>query len=524
MPKYELIVIGAGTSALNYIYALLKTEGPKTHSIAEAVKGFNVTSKEQLPESVQKKLSGNFPKSTLVIGESDLWGRADASNPGYKVGQTSDHVRTPNSTVPVGSNAGFRPVSEYAAEMQKLGSAVEKDVKSIGASISFLRGQVKEVSEDADGYSVKVLASSVIYTCAKVIVASGAGPTGLPTPLKRENIKNNALLKDRRDYEELIGGTEYLYSQAPKRCDVLVYGGAPTSAWVVARARQHYCKVLWVSRSGWDTANPAGRNKEVIQWAETSKVKVMIKADISSVEVIVPPLAGYPRIRVYLSNGTSCTVHQLIYATGADPLGTGGPGQILESKLRDKLVPRYDRNYRFSSTDEVPVAWATENETCWVVGAPVFRAVGKLGEAGSNLLKEFQTKYRKISAIMGEAGTPEEGVAVVTASIKSATGYTQTGGNFNWNIADLLELRAFLTRAYGNAFSDNERNELAQKIVAKRSEKGAYPLQFPQDAFVKVIQDYGKQKNLNLPNPFSPDIEKFSGQYEWLAANSAKRT
>jgi hypothetical protein len=519
MPNYELIVIGVGTSALNYLYALLKTGAPKTYSIAEAEKAFG---KGNVPPSVMQKLSGNFPKSTLVIGESDLWERAGTSNPGYRVGQTSDHVRTPDSPRPVGSDSSFRPVSEYVSEMKSLRGTVEKDAKSIGASISFLRGQVQKVSEDVAGYSVKVLASPVAYTCAKVVVASGAGPTSLPDPLKLENIKNKDLLKNRRDYEELIGGTEYLYSHAPKYKQVLVYGGAPTSAWVVARARQHYCKVLWVSRSGWDGANPAGRNKEVIEWA--AKNKVMVKADIASVEVIVPPLSGYPRILVHLTDRKNYTLDQVIYATGADPLGNGGPGQILESKLRDKLVPRFDPNYRFSPTDDVPVAWATDNETCWVVGAPVFRAVGKLGDPTSNLLKEFQAKYRKIAAIMGEAGTPDEGVAVVTASIKATTGYTQTGDNFNWNTADLLELRAFLTRAYGNAFTENERNELAQKIVAERSKKGAYPLQFPQQDFVKIIQDYGNTKNLKLPSPFSEDIKKFSGQYEWLQNNSARRT
>jgi len=251
MPKYELIVIGAGTSALNYLYALLKTAGPKSYSIAEAEKGFG---KGTVPASVMQKLSGNFPKTTLVIGESDLWEKAGEFNPGYRVGQTSDHVRTPDSTRPVGSDTSFRPVSEYVSEMKSLRGTVEKGAKSIGAAISFLRGQVKKVSEDADGYSVKVLASPVDYTCAKVILASGAGPTLLSDPLKLENIKNKDRLKNRRDYEELIGGTEYLYSQAPKHNDVLVYGGAPTSAWVVARARQHYCKVLWVARSGWDGA------------------------------------------------------------------------------------------------------------------------------------------------------------------------------------------------------------------------------------------------------------------------------
>jgi thioredoxin reductase len=519
MPKYELIVVGAGTSALNYLYALLKTAGPKSYSIAEAEKGFG---KGNVPASIMEKLSGDFPKTTLVIGESDLWERAGTFNTGYKVGQTSDHVRTPDSTVPVGNDASFRPVSAYNVEMRGLRTNVEEGVKQIGASISFLRGQVTKISESGDGYSVKALSSPLAYTCAKVIVASGAGPTSLPDALKLENIGNKELLKHKREYEELIGGTEYLYSHAPKGKQVVVYGGAPTSAWVVARAKQHSCKILWVARSGWGGANPAGRNKEVIEWA--TKNKVMRQTDIASVEVITPPVIGEPRIRVHFTDTTNCTIHQLIYATGADPLGKGGPGQILESKLRDKLMPRYDPNYRFSPTDDVPVAWATENETCWVVGAPVFRALGTLGPTGDVALKAFQDKYKKIAAIMGEAGTPEEGVAVVTASVKSTTGYTQTGGNFNWNTADLLELRAFLTRAYGNAFTDNQRNELAREIVAERTRKGAYPVQFPREAFVKVILDYGRPKFPNLPDPFSPDVKKFSAQYEWLAANSAKRT
>ena len=519
MPKYELIVVGAGTSALNYLYALLKTEGPKKYSIAEAEKAFG---QGKVPTSVMEKLSGSFPKSILVIGESDLWERAGTFNPGYKVGQTSDHVRTPDSSVAVGRDSAFRPVSEYNSEMRKLRENVEKGVQDIGGSINFLRSQVTKISEAGDGYSVKAQASPVAYTCSKVIVASGAGPTSLPDPLKLENVGHKELLKFKRAYEELIGGTEYLYSFAPKGKQVVVYGGAPTSAWVVARAKQHNCKILWVARSGWGGANPAGRNKEVIEWA--TKNKVTRQTDIASVDVITPPVLGEARIHVNFSDGTDCTVHQLIYATGADPLGKGGPGQILESKLRDKLLPRYDPNYRFSPTDDVPVAWATENETCWVVGAPVFRALGKLGATGDAALKSFQDRYRKISAIMGEAGTPEEGVAVVTASIKSTTGFTQTGANFNWNTADLLELRAFLTRTYGNALSDNERADLAQKIVAKRSEKGLYPVQFPRDAFVKVIQDYGRLRNQNLPDPFSADIKKFSGQYDWLAANSGKRT
>ena len=510
MPKYELVVVGAGTSALNYLYALLKTTGPKTYSIAEAEKGFKAKGLE-VPTSVREKLSGKFPDSVLVIGASDLWEKAGTFNEGYKMGQTSDHVRTADSQVNVGSNPGFRPVSEYNKEMRELRKNVEKGVTQIGSGIEFLNDEVFKISETGDGYSVKTKGRPLAYSAAKVVVASGAGPTSLPEPLKLEKIENRDLLKHKRDYEEFIGGTEYLYSHAPKGKKVLVYGGAPTSAWVVARAKQHNCAVLWIARSGFDTANPAGRNKEVIEWAKSKNA--MLKVDLTSVKIITPPVLGEPRIEVKLSDDSYRTVHQLIYATGADPLGTGGPGQIIESKLREKLIPRFDPNYRFSPTDEVPVAWATDSETFWVVGAPVFRALGKLD---ASELKTFQNKYQKIPNIMGEAGTPPEGVAVVTASIKSATGYTQTGGNFNWNTADLLELRAFLTRAYGNAFTDNQRNELAQSIVAARSGKGVHTLQFPQAAFVKVIQDYGKLTNLNLPDPFSADIKGFHGQYEWL--------
>lgn len=514
MPKYEMIVVGAGTSALTYLYAALQTQGPKSYSLAEAEKAFG---KGKVPEPILHKLQGDFPESVLVIGESDLWNKAQTFNTGYQLGQTSDHVRTPTSTVPIGQNSEFRRVSEYTSELGKLRAAVEDGVKEIGSQIDFLKDQVIKISEDGGGYRVKASSKPLPFTCGKVIVASGAGPTSLPEPLKLDNVKNKDLLKHKRDYEEFIGGTEYIYSFAPKGKQVLVYGGAPTSSWVVARAKQHNCGIWWVSRSGWDGANPAGRNKEVIEWAKSKNI--MIKADITSVEIVSPPVIGYPRILVHLSDGTERPVHQLIYATGADPLGKGGPGQILDSTLRDKLTPRFDPNYRFTPADDVPVAWATDDESCWVVGAPVFRALGTLGSAGSEALRKFQEKYRKISAIMGEAGTPEEGVAVVTASIKSATGYTQTGGNFNWNTADLVELRAFLVRAYGNAFTEPERHELAQLIVTERSKKGAHPLQFPREAFVKVILDYGRKRHPNVPDPFSEEIKTFSAPYEWLGRN-----
>jgi hypothetical protein len=198
---YDTIVVGAGTSALTYLYFALK----------------------------QKIIEG----STLVIGQDGLWQRAvRAGFGGHEMGQPEDilypanAVRAPvplpqggptaykaASAIPSGS-INYLQTGRYVAQEQ----ALQKEVRSMG-KIDFIRGTVTKVMPFMLKMYKVILKKEGKgvgeYIGKRVIVTSGGGPPQAPETAQIRVVNRDLLTKEeenKRGYKELIGGEDYAFT------------------------------------------------------------------------------------------------------------------------------------------------------------------------------------------------------------------------------------------------------------------------------------------------------------------------
>jgi hypothetical protein len=471
MADWEQVIVGAGSSALTFLYAAARG----------SEKGF-------------------ASKKTLVIGEEDLWQGAqkgasgDQPNAkGFEMGQPADLLYPLNQSAAPTGNVSYLQTSKYNQSVDTLKQQVTADAEKRGATLQFLRDRVTHIKRFGQRFSISTAKFTEKHTARQVIIASGAGPNqSLATMNVTVEHKDRLENKGGRTYPEVIDGESYVKWHPNKEgLRVLVYGPAPTAAWAAAHAL--YSKpslMMWMARSSFKDANPAGRNSAVILHA--SEHNCMFVGTVQSIDVTAN--AQGPRLNVkYGASATKADTgiplrtegdspfkkagkinvvdddgellfDQFVYATGADPTGKPGPAQILEDSLRNELVPYYDKTGRFKS--EALVAFATKDRDLWVVGASVFRALGRVDT------KALQEQYQAIPQMFSEAGTPPEGLAVVKALIKSVTNYDEpTDERFNWNTADRLELAKYLRQRFQGQLDETDRTFIADEVIKKRSAK-----------------------------------------------------
>jgi len=476
MAHWDQIVIGAGSSALNFLFAAGRGENKKFIS-----------------------------KKTLVIGEDDLWRGAHggasgnvSGQRGFEMGQPEDLLYPLHQSAKPTGNVSYLVTSRYTQTLADLKSKLLSDSSKSGAKLEFLRDRVKPMSVRrlSGGFVLSTVKFSETQTAPQVIIASGAGPNQTLDTMRipvghKERLGN----KTGRPYPEMISGEEYVkWHPNNPGMRIMVYGPAPSAAWAAAHAMfSRPSMLLWMARSGFVEANPAGRNSAIIMHASESDA--MWIGTVSAIEVLDVPTGprlrvtmersqGAPNLRIplrtegdspfeslgqirVLTDQRDVEVDQFVYATGADARGDFGPGNILEDSLRRELVPYYDKAGRFNS-DTALVAFTTPREDLWVVGASVFRALG--GIEGGLSVKQLQERYQTIPEMFCDAGTPPEGLAVVKALIKSVTGFNEPGDTrFNWNTADKVELVAYLNSRYPGVFTPVERGSIADVVIARRS-------------------------------------------------------
>jgi hypothetical protein len=302
--------------------------------------------------------------------------------------------------------------------------------------------------------------------------------------------------------------------------------------------------MMWMARSGFTGANPAGRNSAIVLHASESDS--MFIGTVSGIKVL--DVASGPRLSITMTSSTSkinptiplrtegdspfdvdgrigvlqeevsLVFDQFVYATGADPTGALGPADILYPSLRSELVPYYDKNGRFRS-DTALVAFTTKKEDLWVVGASVFRALGGIKDV---TVEKLKGQYQAIPEMFCDAGTPPEGLAVVKALLKSVTGYNEPGGSrFNWNTADMVELVDYLKSRYQNQLTPDDRQFIANKVIQRRSGKDvgrdknlpAQPSHYPafgltEAEFNKCVQDAAKERGKPISTAWQVQIPK----------------
>jgi hypothetical protein len=534
--EWDQIVIGAGSSALNFLFAASQSTNkqfasqkilvigeddlwrgahrgaaPPGEFKIDALSGALVlppssgAEKKDAPRGPEAKaeVKGDPPSSRAAARLAQVLGhlpKAEVKGDprGFEMGQP-EHLLYPlhMSHKPEG-NVNFLVTSRYNQALSELKGMMQD------SGVIFLRDKVKPitgVSRGGNGFIVSTVSSGT-YTARQVIIASGAGPNQELGKMD-VTVHNQDLLKKPRGYPEIVSGEEYVKWHPNKEGSrVLVYGGEPTAAWAAAHAIYSRPSLLvWMARSGFDGANPAGRNSAVVleasernsMWIGTvSRIEVLDKAEGPRLLVTIEPSSrkSSPEVKTELPkvplrtegdsafNVTgqvlavrfkeSCEFDQFVYATGADALGDYGPINILDSSLRGELVPAYDRDGRFKPDERALVAFKTTREDLWIVGASVFRTVKFFDKTFGT---QFEKEYMTIPEMFCEAGRPPEGVAVVKALIKAVTGYYEPGrGRFNWNTADRKELSEYLQATYRD-LSRDQCDRIADVVIKKQSAK-----------------------------------------------------
>lgn len=462
--SYDQVVIGTGSSALQFLYAAFRGSQTRFRS-----------------------------SSTLVVGKSDRWRKKAAftgKHASHAMGQTAAMLRL-GDEAPKKEPANPRFIE--SRDFTKQGNDLLEKIKSErGTGLEFEDGAVEWVNGKAPEYTIKLAGLSSPVKARQVIVACGLGsPTKLP--VLGEKVKNKDLLRDGRLlYEEIVDAERYVLTQGIEGNKVLIYGGSATASWAAAHAYLYRPSALvWMCRQGekqiLSDGNPIDRNTEVIKKALEDNI--IRQGEIKEVEVIDPPLSSTARLKVTFDKldklvygGNDFVFDQIVYATGSSITASGGPAGILREQIRKELEPRWDNNYRYGANpyDRVVTAYATKDGGLWVIGAAVhhftnWEAMNTLN-SGEKMAKALAGKYCKVCEILPRGGKPPEGIAILTSTINAMTGYNWRSGpkgerdaaKFNWTKADRREIFQFLAEIYGVDIPLSVREKLVDNIVAER--------------------------------------------------------
>jgi hypothetical protein len=500
--QWGQIVIGAGSSALNFLYS--------------AYKG------SQKWQFVHQK--------TLVIGETDLWRPMD---PNHQMGQPGKILRGVEEWKQTSDGTWekqqYLSSGGYVKSLDNMKSTIKVQREREGGEIEFMNDKVSSVAATGDGYAVTTAKNGVFYT-KQVIVASGAGPGKKLDASGSRSIPitgAHTLESSPRGYVEILDATDYLYSTPPPGLITVIFGGSATASWAAAHAYHNSADFIWLCAQGLAQikvdGDPVSRNTETIKRA--AKEKRIFKGSIVSVEVTAGDTSagmgsgGPPRLSVKLKfvsdnnfdspfkdaaefEGT-LPVHQLVHGLGADPLAAWGPGAILDASIRQNLEVKWDKEKRLGA-EKTAIALYHRNQqaTLWIVGASVFRGGG--GKDAS----EIMNSYNDVNKILTHASRPPEGIANLKFRIQALTGHHETDpAKFDWTLASQDQISRLLRGIYGDTFKGSLREAFAQKIIENRANT-RFTLNRPEvkTLFTQFIHDNSltfevARLQLDLPAP-----------------------
>jgi len=510
MPKkdtYDQVVIGTGSSALQFLYAAFRGS--------------------------QTRFSSN---STLVIGKSDRW-QDKASftdkHASHAMGQAAPMLRLGDEVTKRGlAEPQFMESSAFAKQSEELRQKIEKDR---GDKIEFENGQVMGVSGSAGQYTVTLGGGQKPVTAKQVIVACGLGSPSVLPVFGDKVINKQELTSSPKMYKEIVDAERYFLTEGWEGLRVLIFGGSATASWAAAHAYLYKPSALiWMCRQGpsqvQTDGNPIDRNREVIEAA--LKDNILRQGEVEKVEVLKNPEFNGARLKVTFKGldklvygGNDFVFHQIVYATGSSITSANGPAGILSDTIRKELEPRWDNNYRFGTdpADRVVTAYATKDEGLWVIGAAVhhftnWEAVNALARANDGrMVSALAGKYSKAWDILPRGGKPPEGIAILTSTINALTGYNWRSGprdqldaaKFNWTKADRREIFQFLAAIYDVKIPLSVREKLVDDIVAERKKT---PVGLKKSQILGIFQKVqGTQPSAPRPYGSRPDGIAFTG-------------
>lgn len=482
---WDQVVIGAGSSAINFLYYAFKGKDPDF-----------------------------LKKRTAVIGKTDLWTPMDPDHQMGQPGKLLRGVEEWKQTSTGWQKQQYLSSGGYVKSLENLKDTVQLQRDESGRKLRFINDTVTMVKPSSGWYEI-TSAKNGTFRAQQVIVASGGGPgRKLNAPGDRSvPIENENLLTSQpRKYAEIIDATDYLYTKPPQKLEVLIQGGSATASWAAAHAIYNKADFFWINGRGLqqiqNDGNPVARNTSTIE--RSASEERIWRGSISKIVVLNNP-ESEPRLRVYFKavsdnnikaplkkdeglKECSYVFHQVVHGLGGDPLGESGPGAILDSSIRKNLHVLWDRTISPDSKD-VAVAMVHRNDTSsslWIVGASLFRAAGREKE----LTDKIQGTYTSVNEMLTHASRPPEGIANLKIRLQALTGFVETDpAKFDWNLASVFQIEKLLLAVYGTGLSAGQRTELAGKIIAERSTQ---TFVLPKTKIEIIVLAYKKEKKLGI--------------------------
>ena len=329
---------------------------------------------------------------------------------------------------------------------QDFKSTIAKERGDQKQQITFLTDSVSLVKRLGQTLFVQTKGGKKVMA-RQVVVASGLGAPNVVPELGAQVENKGLLTSNPRPFPEVVDAVSYYthVGAMPRGLEVLVYGGSATAAWATTYAALNNANYFWMCRKGIQQisteGNPVGRNSSII--VKSNGEGSILKGTIKKVTIVDSPggVVPIPEPRLLVTmdvdrvkslkrerqtlepdyetvKDVKMMFHQIVFATGSDPVGTDplgqkGPGAIIDATLRGTLKPVYSKDFQFSGGNkECLVAFHNDEDTLWVVGAAVF------GGAGAPA-KGLGQKYADIGKVLPHAARPPEGIAILTAAINS---------------------------------------------------------------------------------------------------------
>jgi hypothetical protein len=401
-----------------------------------------------------KTQPAKFGEIREVVGGSHLW-QASRIDGHHLMGQPG-HLLTGN----VLADPGRGQVPNGPAFLQAGQFAALTDT-ALRESVDLLTpGEVSNIKRG--GASLKqyivTLKDGRSGICDNVILAMGPGDNRL---IKLTKSEDDPGLDTSKFENHVITGDDFMspgWTAPPSMLstkEIAIYGGSATAAWIAETAAARGLKVaLWFTREGDGPADKWDADKRFAAAFPPGSRNTKVKDDFDRVRKVVNLTgvalrsAGSYRwlsLQVQTSSGPEVWLPDLlVYALGYEHTALTGVGKILDTNLRNELVPYYDRN-RLISDKQCLLAIGTTDQSLMMVGSGM---VSSGGIDRAKLSRELGT-YGQISLTLPPAARPPEGIAMVLAGIEAlnqfipakATGTAQTIGskfqdhiNFTWDI------------------------------------------------------------------------------------------
>lgn len=454
-----LVVIGAGTAALTYLY---------TETFSETI------------------------KHIVILGDQGYWAKAS-----HRLAQPHHILALPNEksypfidpanhdlerkVQPHQHASAYVHSTAYQARLEKLRSDTYERLQDLGIQVIAVReAWVEAIGQKVRGqYSLRIKGLEKPVMADKLILATGAGPARtLPKQLAESLYHSSAkCLGDHPDQiqdemaRRVLNYTDILSENAERVLEkrVLVYGGGATAAWAMEVTELNAVPVGWVAKSGFDDAEKAGPRVEAI-----IKRTRIIQSHALITNIILDHTENGFCLKVTIENQRTnkCDdyhIDYLVNCIGQEAYGPDGLPDIIAPGICQTLTPLLDINDMNGTGQFSKIGWQSEDRRFVILGSA----------QATYYRKDFKTpSYPSVSDFIPRSGQVPITIGGTVSSVLALTNYMPFSQDMksldirwlslNIHILNATQLAAYFTICFKDAPAEDI-NKAVQAYINARA-------------------------------------------------------